>query len=193
MLLAMNFSVYPYIKDIIIEFKAADFQPVNCTFNTIYHGGSLFGPEVTFRIFRDLYGFASVDYFTKNGCSIGLNSPTHVDFMPLGIGLKYLACVSEHASLYVGIGFTPTLLQTKNCSPYVVQKTSRWGFGGIAKFGAFIDLSHNFLLDLFIDYSFVNVKSTCAQSATGYVQPHTAHLSGAIFGVGLGYTFDCYC
>jgi outer membrane protein W len=178
-------------KDVILEMKGAFFQPINCTFKNIYGGGAIFGPELTFNIFRNIHGFVSYDYFTKNGSSIGLSTPTSVNFMALGVGVKFMGCVSDHARLYAGLGFEPVYLTTKNCSSYVSPKTQKWGFGGIAKFGAYIDLPHSFVLDLFADYSFVKVSpSCCTGSPLGYIQPTKADLSGFIFGAGIGYRFN---
>ncbi len=177
-------------RDVMLEFKAAYFQPINCTFKNIYGGGAIFGPELTFKIFRGIHGFVSYDYFTKNGNSLGLNSPTKATMQVLATGLKFMGCVSEHARLYAGLGFEPIYLYTKNCSPYVQQVTKKWGFGGIAKFGAYIDLPHNVVLDLFADYSFVKVSPTCCSNPNFYVQQTKADLSGFIFGAGLGYRFN---
>ena len=177
-------------KDVILEFKAAYFRPIDCVFKNIYGGGAIFGPELTFNIFRSINGFVSYDYFTKNGHSIGLSTPTKVTMQVLGVGLKFMGCVSDHARLYAGLGFQPIYLFTQNCSPYVQQETKKWGFGGIAKFGAYIDLPHNVVLDFFADYSFVKVSPSCCTNPVLYVQSTKADLSGFIFGAGLGYRFN---
>lgn len=175
-------------RDVIFEFKAAYFRPINDTFQRIYGGGAIFGPEVTFKMFRRIHGFVSYDYFTKNGTSLGLNSPTQVNFMPIAVGLKLMNRVSEHARLYAGLGFEPTYLRVTNCSPYVRQHMKKWGFGGIFKVGAYIDLPHNVLFDFFADYSFVKVASGCTNPAL-YTQATKSDLSGFIFGASLGYRF----
>ncbi|MBY0110164.1 MAG: hypothetical protein K2X90_03580 [Candidatus Babeliaceae bacterium] len=177
-------------KDVILEFKAAYLRPIDCVFKNIYGGGALFGPELTWNIFRSVYGFASYNYFTKNGKSIGLNTPTKATMQVLAVGLKFMGCVAHHARLYGGLGFEPIYLYTKNCSPYVVQETKKWGFGGIAKFGAYIDLPHNVVLDLFADYSFVKVSPGCCTNPNLYVQQTKADVSGFIFGAGVGYNFN---
>ena len=178
-----------YEKDIILEFKGAYFQPTNKTFKDIYHGSALFGPEVTFRIIKGFYGFASIDYFTKKGESIGFCTPTRAHFLPLGIGLKYLWRVKKIVDIYLGLGFTPTHLKTKNDSPYVPEEIHGWGFGGIAKIGVFVELPHHFMLDFFVDYSFVKVKPKTSCNINN-IPLHTANLNGVVIGGGLGYRFD---
>ena len=177
--------------DVLLEFKAAYFHPMDHLFRTIYGGGALFGPEITWGLWRKLYGFVSYDYFTKNGTSIGLSHLTNVDFMALGVGIKLMNNVGDHARFYAGLGFQPLYLRTYNCSPYVQKKTKKWGFGGIAKFGVYVALPHEVLLDFFIDYSFVKVKARGAGRARngGYVQKTKADISGFIFGASVGYEF----
>lgn len=178
-------------KDIILEFKTAYFQPVNHTFKHIYKGAAIFGPEVTFNIAQRIYGFASYDFLTKNGRSIGLDTFTKVNFHVLAGGLKFIGCVTDKVSLYAGLGFQPISLQTNNHSPYVIQMTHKWGFGGIAKFGTYIDLPHNLVLDIFADYSFVKVnRSSRTEFPVGYIQQTKANLSGFILGAGIGYRFN---
>lgn len=177
-------------RDILLEFKAAYFQPTGSLFRHIYGGSALFGPEVTFKLKNQWYGFASVDYLTKNGKSLGLRTSTHVNLLPLGIGLKYLWCMNDYSQFYAGLGFQPVYVMLENCSPYVAKNQNKWGFGGIAKIGAFVDLPHHFFLDFFVDYSFVKVPFKNSVVPAGYVQPHKANVSGAIFGAGVGYRFN---
>ena len=179
-------------RDILLEFKGAYFLGTNSIFRKIYdHGGALYGPEVTFNLgcHENLYGFASIDVLQKHGRSIGLCSPTKVTLIPLGLGLKYLIPFC-YGDFYVGLGIQPTYVRTKDCSPYVIPKNSKWGCGGIAKIGTFFDLPHNLLLDIFIDQSFVTVPFHKCKAPTGFVSPRKAKVSGTSFGVGFGYRFN---
>ena len=183
-----------YARDVILEFKAAYFLPTDSVFKQIYHNGSaLYGPEVTVQLCnnKNWYGFASIDYFQKKGHSIGLCDSTKVSLLPLGIGLKYFVpTFCDRFDFYLGLGFQPVYVRTKNCVECVSTKQSRWGFGGIAKAGTYWYLPHNFVIDLFVDYSFVKVgcKNSC-QPCSGTIIPRKADISGAIFGLGLGYRF----
>lgn len=175
-------------RDVLLEFKAAYFLPTQSCVRNIYgNGGALYGPEVTFALCEDTnwYGFASADFFSKNGRSVGLCNPTKMNIAALALGLKYMIPYC-YGDCYIGLGFQPVRLKTDNCSPYVVQITSKWGFGGIGKLGTYIDLPRNLFIDLFIDYSFVTVG--CDRCA-GQTLPTKADISGAIFGLGLGYRF----
>ena len=80
-------------------------------------------------------------------------------------------------------------MHVRNDSPFVIARQTKWVFGGIAKAGAYIDLSCNFVLDLFIDYSFAHVSSHNANAPAGPIVPLKSSISGAIFGAGFGYRF----
>jgi hypothetical protein len=180
-------------RDIILEFKGAYFRSTDCRFKQIYNkGGALYGPEVTFRLCecKPWYGFASIDYLAKRGHSIGLCSPTKARMLPLALGVKYIKPV-RCADLYAGLGFQAVNLRTSNCTPDIAIKTSKWGYGGIAKLGAYFDLCRDFVLDLFVDYSFVKVgKPILCQPISGSIFPLSAKLNGAVFGAGFGYRFN---
>lgn len=195
-------------KDVFLEFKGGAFIPTGCDFRSIYGSATFFvSPEFSWQVVdhANWYIFASAGYSEKEGSSKGLCTPTKVRLVPLAIGVKYFfqdlhADFCKNHKLYLGLGFQPVLLQTNNCSEFVEKTTSQWGFGGVAKLGYLLDLRKNFFLDFFADYSFVNVgcKKPCNSSNdcdsvcstnNGYVTPLKANISGAILGMGIGYSF----
>ncbi len=180
-------------RDVIFEIKAAAFVPTDCIFKSIYGKvGGLYGAELTAQICEDScwYGFCSVDYLKKDGCSIGLNTPTHVSLLPVGIGVKYMlpCCWCECVDWYVGIGFQPVHVKTIDCVANAPQNFSHWALGGVAKVGAYVDLCCDILLDLFLDYSFAKTdcKNLCQNPAAVATK---ADVSGVVVGAGLGYRF----
>ena len=179
-------------RDVIVEIKGAAFVPTSCRFKEIYgkKAGEV-GGEVTFQLAPcndHWYGFASVDYFQHCGKSIGLGNPTKVEVVPLALGLKYLfPC--WYGDFYVGLGFQPTHVKMINDSPFVAPCTAQWGMGGIAKFGAYFDVWCNWVLDLFVDYSFVDVHCKKLCNAPAFVVPLKAKVDGVVVGAGLGYRF----
>lgn len=172
--------------DVLLEFKGAYFLPTNTLFRKIYNGSAIYGPELTAGCYKNLYGFVSVDYFSKQGRSIGLCSPTKMNMLNLGIGLKYLVPFC-YGDFYVGLGALPTRLHVKDGSRYVIPCRTKWGCGGVAKVGAYFDLPKSFFVDLFFDYSFATIPFPCCPTAP--VQSYNAKLNGCWFGVGLGYRF----
>lgn len=187
------FFVVPLLaRDIILEFKGAGFFPTNECLKDIYgRSGALWGPELTFQLLcnnHNWYGFASIDYFQKKGRSIGLCDETKLKLVPMALGLKYMRSLfCDRTDWYLGLGFQPVHISTNNCSDFVPSKQSRWGFGGIIKGGTYIDLTCNFVLDLFVGYSFV--KADCKPICDQVVVPLKVNVSGAIVGGGIGYTF----
>lgn len=195
-------------KDVFLEFKGGAFIPTGCDFRTIYGSATFFvSPEFSWQVVEhaNWYIFASAGYAEKDGKSVGLCTPTKTRLVPLGIGVKYFfqdlhADFCKNHKVYLGLGFQPVLLQTNNCSEFVQRTTSQWGFGGVAKFGYMLDLPKNFFLNFFADYSFVNVgckkqcnaSDICCSSSSNnahYVTPLKSDISGAILGIGIGYSF----
>lgn len=194
-LLAFSFINLSLVaRDILLEFKGAYFKPTGDRFKHIYKGGALYGPELTVQLsdcYENLYGFFSVDYYSKKGHSIGLATPTKINLLPIGVGLKYFfpICWCYDIDFYVGLGFQPVRVHTHDLSPYVIPKITKWALGGIAKGGVYINFACNFFLDLFIDYSFARVSSQRTQAPTEHIVPHKASVGGVIFGAGIGYRF----
>jgi len=178
-------------RDIILEFKGAYFLPTGSRFKDIYGGGALYGPELTVQLCEDKnwYLFTSIDYFSQDGHSLGLCDKTEVKMILLALGLKYFMPVcNDRIDVYLAAGFEPVNVRTKNCSQFVLAERSEWSLGGIAKFGAYYHLPHNFLIDLFVGYSGAHIGSNDCKCLPS-LQFLKAQVSGAIFGAGLAYKF----
>ncbi len=179
-------------RNTILEFRGAYFLPIGHIFKDIYNGSALYGPELTLQCCKEgnLYAFASVNYLNTKGHSIGAQNPTTVTLLPLTFGAKYfMPLFCEKIDVYLGLGFEAMRVHTKDVLPDLVSKKSKWGFGGITKIGAYCYLPYNFLIDIFIDYSFIKAGSnSIMQPSTGF-QSIKANVSGVIFGGGLGYRF----
>ena len=178
-------------RDVILEFKGAYFLPTNDIFKSLFHrGGALYGPELTVQVCPEScwYAFASVDFLKAHGRSIPECDPTTVKLLPLAFGLKYFVPQwFECVDFYAGLGFQAMNVRTKDCINGVQSVFANWGFGGIAKAGSYWYLPCNFVLDIFIDYSFLKVDR-CGNACECFNYPK-ANVSGAIFGIGLGYKF----
>lgn len=177
-------------RDMVIEFKAAAFVSTSETFRDIYGtAAAIYGPEFSVQLKEESswYFFASIDYLSKKGHSIGLCEATKVRFVPLGIGIKYVAHAFNCLDLYAGLGFQPINVRTIDCIDSIQQLDTKWVLGGIAKFGAWYQLPHQLLIDLFIDYSFAKVKNNtlCCTS----IDSCKTNIGGVIIGAGLGYRF----
>jgi hypothetical protein len=189
-LLLIPFSLLS--RDILVEGKVAYFHPLGHRFREIYGGGALYGGEITARFSEcaQWFGFLSVDYFSKRGFSIGLLTPTKVSLLPIAFGVKYfMPFANQPGDFYVGLGFQPIRVHTFDQSSFVIQKQTRWAFGGIAKVGIYLCLAENFLVDLFFDYSFARISQRKSLTPVGPVIPLHANVSGLIIGIGVGWRF----
>ena len=176
-------------RDVFLEFKGAYFHPTGSCFKELFSSGAaLFGPELTVQLCenRDWYLFASFDYLKKNGHSIGLCSQTRVQLYPIAFGAKYFVSMCDCFDLYGGLGFQAVKVRTQDCAVGALPTISKWGYGGIAKFGGYYYLPHNFFLDVFVDYSFV--KAGKNRVCNG-LQLLKADVSGVIVGAAIGYRF----
>ncbi len=172
--------------DAFIEGKAAYFYPTDHQFRKIYSGGGIYGLELTCQAWRHLYAWASADCFYQTGKSIGEKDSTHITFVPLGQGLKYLFPVS-FVDIYVGAGILETWAHIKDHSRYVIRSNTKWGIGGIAKIGALFNINKHFFIDVFTNYSYTKIDFH--KTNHGSVIRHDADLSGFWFGGALGYRF----
>lgn len=176
-------------REVILEFKGAYFLPTDSMFKDCYKGSALYGPELTIQLRdnKNWYAFASFDYYKQRGRCLSLCDSTTLRLLPLAIGIKYFVPIRDRANFYLGLGFQPEYVNKKSRRLFVTSKKTFWGFGGIGKVGAYINIPRNFVLDLFVDYSFVWTSKNNFYGNT--VTPSRVNLSGAIFGAGLGYRF----
>ncbi len=173
--------------DVILEAKGAYFLATDKTFRNIYNnGGGIYGGELTFKMHKHWYGFASADFFRKCGKTCTFCSPTKTSITNLALGVKYMMPF-DHGDVYFGLGLMPIHLKDRDCSPFVDPVQCKWGCGGIGKIGAYFDMPHNFTFNVFYNYSFAHIG--CIKHCH-VVEPRKADLSGSWFGVGLGYRFN---
>ncbi len=172
--------------DVLLEAKAAYFRPSDNKFRKIYSSRGIYGVESSVQAWRELYGWASGSYYSSWGHSIWLKNRTHVCFVPLALGLKYIFNF-EKVDVYAGAGAMGTYLHIRDYSHYVTPRSSKWGFGGVAKAGAIVDLPHSFFLDFFSDYSYMKIQFH--NTDRHRVQSHPVDLSGWSIGGAIGYRF----
>lgn len=169
-----------------IEIKGSGFFPTSHFFKKIYHDAGMVGGELTVNAFDNVYAWLSVDYLRKSGLSLIGDSRTKVSYLPIGFGLKYLHPIC-YGDVYFGLGALAARIRTHDYAPNVVPVYSKWGWGGIVKFGALLDIRCPFLLDIFVNYAFSRASSN--DTLNNLVVPHTVKVSGFILGAGLAYRF----
>jgi len=174
--------------DVLLEAKGAYFLSSDEIFKNIFQKGcGEIGAELTAKIVHNFYSFFSVDFFHKTGETPTLNTITQFRSTSFAAGFKYFF-PTTHVDFYLGLGIEPTYLVTKNDSEFVEPVTKQWGCGSIAKAGAIIDLPHALFLDIFVDYSFIDINQLVASNQL--IQNTNTILSGGLFGFGFGYRFN---
>ncbi len=176
--------------DTLIEAKGAFYYPTSSRFQDIYSNAGMFGAEASFRTLGQLYTWTSGSFLIKTGHSIGLRDRTRIAFYPFGLGIKYLFPV-KHMDFYLGAGGLGAYMHIHDHSSGVIQRTCRWGGGGIVKGGVILNSSRNlhYFVDLFTDYSFLYVP---VEKHRGVIT-QTANLSGWSIGLGIGYRLGPKC
>lgn len=170
----------------MIEFRGAGFIPTSNVYKHIYHSSGAFGAELTTHLWDCIYGFFSFDYTSKHGRSIGGDTKTKVNFLPLSFGLKYLHPFC-YGDLYIGGGAVAARVHTHDYSPFVAPTYTHWGWGGTIKAGCLIDVTECAFLDIFVNY--VSIKSSSHNTFNNLVVPQTVKVAGVFIGAGIGYRF----
>lgn len=170
---------------IYIEGKIGGFVPLSHKFQKIYSRVEFLGGfEATYALTDAISAWASVSYVWDHGSSRGLHYSSKMSLIPLGFGLKYFL-PSCCGNIYVGGGAQYTRLHTHDDSPYVIRHVNQWGWGAIAKVGKLICFSNRFFVDLFAEYSYLNMSFHKSHHET--VHRHDADLSSLTVGLGIAY------
>ena len=174
-------------RETLIEIKGSGFFPTSHLFKKIYHSAGMIGGEVTMSFCNDVSGWVSVDWLSKSGHSLVGDTKTKVNYLPIAFGLKYIKPFC-YGDWYVGLGALTARVHTHDFSSTVAPYFTKWGWGGIVKFGALFDIGRCAFVDLFVNYSFMRASSH--NTAGGTVVPHTVKVDGVIAGIGLGFRFN---
>ncbi len=166
------------------ELKAAYFYPTNHRYRKIYSGSGLYGLEIDWRVYRNLYAWTGVNALYSKGHSESCRYKTDILQIPVDLGLKYIFNIHRFHP-YVGAGILATYMHIHDHASFVKKKIVHWGVGGIFKTGVIIDLPKNIFMDFFTNYSLIKVSPDSHRVTC----PHKANLSGFSFGGGLGYHF----
>lgn len=170
---------------LLIEGKVGFFIPLNQKFRDIYSQVEcIWGGEATYRVTDSFYAWGSASYVSDKGYSRGFKHSTHVSLLPLALGVKYFL-PTDCGNYYIGAGLQYTRFHTKDDSPYVIHKITRWNWGALAKAGTLIPLCDCVYLDLFAEYSYLQMHFR--KTHHGAVYRHKADLSSINFGIGLSY------
>lgn len=177
--------------EVLTEAKVGYFLPTDSRFRSIYgKDGIVFGLESSFAIPHNFYPWLSVGLYDNSGHLKSLDSKSHIYFLPIGVGLKYIYPF-KYLSVYAGGGALPSYVHVRNYSPLAVGRQTKWGCGGTAKIGFIADRLWNFFIDLFAEYSYIKIPFHGSDHKIMELNP--ANISNFTIGGAVGYHFGgCY-
>lgn len=173
-----------------IDANYAAFFPLNSTVKRIY-GSAL--PQFTVGgnwQWNECWGlWLDGSYIFGNGHSMGCGrSSTHLNLVPLSIGINYFCPVCDSIRLYLGLGGCYSFLRTTDHSPYVHKKTSANNGGAMIKTGVVYDYCKGFLLHGFFNYMYQKMNFPKTKSDP-FVYRNDVDLSALQLGIGIGIDF----
>lgn len=183
---------------VILEFRPSYFYPISSDFREIFQdGGVNYQLTGTCPVYwgqnawvRGIDVWAGVDYFSKDGRSVGLGDKTSVQIVPITLGLKYFfpsLGKTAPVNFYAASGMKYYFVHTHNHSDYVKKTVNENGMGGVVEAGFITTIVDHLVLDLFASYSF---KSFGAPSiSNSEVEATGMNISGVNVGAGIGYKF----
>jgi hypothetical protein len=166
-------------RDWTAELRAGIFFPLSDRVQKVYAPwlkGWIEGEaEYTYEFAAHWRAWGNGGYSFQNGHT--KHHRAHIQIIPVSAGIKYVF-LSQAIRPYLGLGPCYTFLHLRNYSHFG-QRIYKNRFGFVAKSGVYFDLPKHFLIDLFLDYYYLNV----------YFRRGNVHAGGLRAGLGLGYSF----
>jgi hypothetical protein len=175
----------------LTEARVAYFIPTDAQFRHNFgEDGIISSVEASFNAGYNFWPWANISYYGNAAHpDVGGGKKSHIYFIPIGAGLKYLYSF-ERFAVYGGLGVLPSYVHIENNSPLLVQTQEKWGCGGVAKVGLTANGLWNCFLDLFAEYSYIKIPFSNSPDLV----LHPANLSNFAIGGGIGYHFGgCPC
>jgi outer membrane protein W len=181
------------------EFRVSYFRPSSSLLRSIYGNAGVnyqltgtvaltsFFYENSYDSLNGVNFWWAVDYFAKNGLSLGEDQvKTSFSMVPVTAGLKYIH-PSKSLRPYIGLGLRYFFIQTSNNSEFVQKNINKSVLGGVVEGGVLFPLYKNFLLDIFAAYS--QAKLPAPSNAQSNVRTTSLQVGGLNAGVGVSYEF----
>jgi hypothetical protein len=160
--------------NIILEFKAQYFSPVDEEFMDIYGGGVMYGGEVSIGVWKGLELWFGGSFFSREGELTFTKEKTELQIIPVGGGLRY-RWKGKSLSPYfaAGLGF----YQFKESNP--IGEVDLGEVGYVAAIGTYVKITGGLLIDLFANYSVCELRS----------DDFEINIGGFGAGIGIAYEF----
>ncbi|MFZ4772872.1 MAG: hypothetical protein ACOYK9_02645 [Chlamydiia bacterium] len=172
----------------LVEFKAGFYLPWYNTLREVYRGGGM-DIEVAYShpVHDYISAYFDAGYVLFFGKSLGFNQNTMLQMLPLSAGAKGIYPIYKNfAKIYLAVGPRYYFALQHNSSDYVPHNMNANNIGGFLNFGFLIERNEHFVLDVFVDTSYCEMRFS--PSKTNVVR-EKIQVGGTVFGLGLGYTF----
>jgi hypothetical protein len=176
--------------NISLDAKYAAFSPLDSRVRKIYGSAlPMFTVEGNVRVCGCWEVWLDGSYVFGNGHSSACNkNKTHLSFVPISVGLKYLYPICYGTDLYIGAGPCYSFFNTKDHSEFVHENTSRNNWGAIVKSGFIYHYNECIFLEGFFNYMYQEF-SFGKTSDDPFVYRQNANLSSLQLGIALGWNF----
>ncbi len=187
-LLASETPPQPPPKDLFsIDAKVGAFFLLNSNARDLY-GPVLpsFTLEGNANVYKGLTVWLDGSYIFGNGGNA--YGWSHLNFIPLSLGLKYAYCIAPSMDFYAGAGPCYSFLITRDHSSYVQEKnySNNWGF--VAKSGFIYHCTQHLFVEGFANYVYQQFHFG-KTSSDPLVYRTDAFLNGVEVGASFGYSF----
>lgn len=170
-----------------LEIKPGYFFFANHILRKIYHGGFEIQGSVTSPINGTIAWYSSIGYIHAKGKSLGDNQKTSISQVPLDLGFRAIADVSESAKAYLSAGPRFFYFHQRNDSTFVPAHVRKNGFGLFVNGGYNYISCNGFLFGIFGEYAFEQKSFT---STIPNVQGRSdLQIGGFTFGASVGFEF----
>lgn len=180
-------SIHGHIESAWLEIKPGYFFFANHTLRKIYHGGFEIQGSVTYPINGTIAWYSSIGYIHAKGKSLGDNQKTSISQVPLDLGFRAIADVSESAKAYLSAGPRFFYFHQRNDSTFVPKNVRTNGFGFFINGGCNFINTNGFIFGIFGEYAF-------EQKSFNPTMPNVQgrsdlHIGGFTFGASVGMEF----
>lgn len=180
-------SIHGSIESVWLEIKPGYFFFANHTLRKIYHGGFEIQGSVTYPINDTIAWYSSIGYIHAKGKSLGDHQKTSISQVPLDLGLRAIADVSECTKIYLSAGPRFFYFHQRNDSTFVPPSVRTNGFGFFINGGYNYVSPQGFLFGIFGEYAFEQ-KSFSSTIPNVYGRTDL-QIGGFTFGVSIGIQF----
>jgi hypothetical protein len=130
---------------------------------------------------------ASGSYAEHKGIALCGDECTKVQLPTFGLGLKCFFGCCDRIQFFLGAGLRLFCYREFDDSPYVAPCIKENVVGGMVNSGVEVTICRGFLIDIFLDYNFKQLKAKCDPC---YPNPRCPiELGGLVAGLGIGYKF----